>query len=407
MPRFDFQSPGAAFVDTLTRVMAERKAEERQQMLDRLTQAAEERANRESADRKAYQDAQIGNMKHGQGLEDARAARDAESHGLQADASRINLTAPTLDPTTPFTGSSIDPKAMDALKRYGHVTEAAPAAEAQEAPDDLPGIPARPAMFRYRGDAKYRDEQRLKQERLAAVRGIMNDPRIVERLGPEAGSMLTSMVESGADPTPLISQLTSHVLPGQEVVTYDQGTGKWGKGPVIKPGQSIVERSRAPLGPQRSNEESIVGATADGTPMVRGFDGKIVERKDLPKLFNKDQTDDPLGVPTALYDRLREAALYLAPGTNWLGAEVPPPADDIDKFRAAAVSVLQEARGISPRVRALILDYIENPELGATRYVQEMDALSPAEKQQYKRLRETLVPAGRVDYLKPKAPEQE
>jgi len=367
MPRFDFQSPGAAFVDTLTRVLAERKAEERQQMLDRLTQAAEERANRESLDRKAYQDAQVKNMQHNQTLADAAESRAKEQHGMSMDANRLAFLERGMEPDTPFFGVEKSPEDLALLQRAGVLKAMPPPPDAPNVDNTLPGtrISAQPTSYQYIGSPEHRAKTRERNERGAAIAKLLQNPEVAGSIGSGPGAMLSSIVESGGDPTSAMTQLIPHTMPGQEAMVFDEASGKFNKGPMVKPGQTIIQRSRPPQQPASATRNDLIGWNNEGNPMFQRPDNSIYTDTSV-KGGNRDMTDDPIRIPEQTKTAHRRLFAMVQPretGMWGFRRMSPPEQTDIDMFKQAAITLIESADRVPSKVRQAAIDFVQTGDL--------------------------------------------
>jgi len=207
MARFDFQSPGAAFTDQIANQLAERKANERQRMLDQLTVNADQRAAEQAQRQAAESEAQLAQMAHQQELQDLEVIRSGLTMGR----------APT------------DSKAVSLLEKYGLMrdmpspqvstsTEFSGSGDTQmEGPTAGPmeRTPPAPPRRGYIGTAEVQAKDRLRSQSASLISGLMQDPKTREN-----GAFLAQLASAndGVVPADIMAQL---MAPGKAGVVFD------------------------------------------------------------------------------------------------------------------------------------------------------------------------------------------
>jgi len=345
--RFDFGSPGAAFTDEMTRVLAERKAEERQTMLDNLTKAAELRATEAAAQDKMFREYQ---MQSGR-------ARD-EREQLQTVETGMDLGTDV---------STYSPEIQALLQKYGRIQPGKPAGtpmvstdssfmEPQSgetgaidtvasAVDQGPPVP----QMRYVGTPEQRERERQRGEMGQVMSTMMasGDPEAQQVAG-----LMAQMVAAGQQPPP---QMWNKFLPKNPIREYNEATGgmRTLMGPDGKPytseGETIIQRSRPPRVPASDYRPDPIGTDANGHPVFLMPNGQRFT--DTSIQMKPDPNSAPLGIPLGMFNELNELS-----GLVREGAEPT----DISQYRRYASSVISKTT-MSPRVKELARIYLKNP----------------------------------------------
>jgi hypothetical protein len=419
--RFDFQSPGAAFVDTMAKVLAERKAEERQQMLDRLTQSAdaraekaEERANANAATQRDWQNFQITS---------GRATMDREE--LTTAAAQLD---PGIDPSTQFPPEMLErlvkggyiiknnqrppqpsvstnesfapppgadgvdpPEVPDSEPWLGGFTQGGPAAtSAPLAPAPKPEAPAQPG-YRAIGDKQYREDEREKTELGRVIMSMVtsDDPKVREQ--GKRLAIVSSLLRgklTGADVNREIPQ-------DSPLYTVNPDTGvATNRGNIPGNAQTVVL-------PQDRNSGGRLrvksGVNKDGfTIYVDEFGNETIGTNKIT-----DPTETPAGIPVGITTRLDEIAAVM----------VTDPSDpvSINNYKTSAKRALTYAKQGNQKVKSWVSRFIDNPAAATQELTQ--NPLTPEEQADADML---LNAVGARDYTailmmptpKPKAPEK-
>lgn len=346
MSRFDFQSLGAAYTDAMAQLLAERKAEARQQMLDELARAADERAAKQSESTLRLQDQQINASK---------AAADREELKFYMEG-----LDPSIDPAT-----QLPPEIVDRLVKTGRVvqdtnpqpsvqtSEAFAAPEGSDYTIDSPpaqsgptsafaSTPATPPKTRYRfiGDKEYRTKQSHKQDVGRVIVSLLTsgDPKKVE-----AGQQL-AIISSLRDGE-ITSEDINRNLPGNiPFYTVDPDTGiPISRGNVQSNAQiSVLPRSGL-------DEFKKAGTTVDGRIIYSN--GRGQER--TGDLITRNDSESPVGIPQGRMDNLDDAKFALQRNTS------DPEA--INGYKLAAQDAVSAAKQGTQKAKSWANMFIDNP----------------------------------------------
>jgi hypothetical protein len=402
MSRFDFSSPGAAFVDEMTRVLAERKADERQKMLDTITMAAEERAK-------------------------AQEGRDQAMHGVQMqganlglDERRTGLENTQVAGVTPYLSagqdiSSLPPNIQAILRSRGAITSQTiptPSVSTdttmvtpdgqQVGGENITPPAATPAPTRevYVGDQGQRDRQTTRTGKGNVISQLLASDNPEAK---EAGMLIAQVV--AADPDADISTMLSTLLgPKNPLLVFNEPTGRVesakgvdGQPVAIRGPQQVIQRGYAPRTPAADYTPRYLGTSKDGYPIFQiPGSGQVREDRSVQMKQPVDPNEGPLGIPQGLLIELdkKKGLLEGEPGYLW---DSNAGDQDIRTFRGSAISVIESAKSISPKVRELAKNYVLNPAIAMA--MEKTIGLTEEESFQFKRLRDLVVPPQHVKTL--------
>jgi hypothetical protein len=239
MARFDFQSPGAAFTGQIAEALAQRKAEERQMMLDQLTVNADSRAQ-ENALRQAAE--------HKQQL---AAGEQAMRFGAEdQDFQRAGMIAQGLD-----AGGEIPTESLPLFQRLGWAKQLPTPQVSTETSVQMPEgadpeafakqleqtqAPAGPAKFGYVGNLEQRDKQRARESSSGLIARLMESPKTKQQ-----GEFLSQLmaVNDGVIPEAVASKFLQPDVP---LHIFDVDSGRVTNAGNISPHAQVVTRSRPP-----------------------------------------------------------------------------------------------------------------------------------------------------------------
>lgn len=370
MPRFDFTSPGAGFVDQMTKALAERKADERQAMLDNLTKAsearaqqAEERANREAISMADYRKQQITESKE------------------QAERAQAGELAQGLSMGDDPTANGMTPEQIQLLVRHGYLTQGAatpvPSVSTSETftapPDtsfvgpqdpDQPSIPATapevpptptPTIPRYGavGTPQERERGRKKREQGRMLVDMLSSQDPEER---QTGALLAKI--SNANDGEIPKEFLNYLSPKQRSYTMNAENGKmeYTTGPDGKP---MMTRGENPqilsYTPHHEtyhdmSPDVLTKLSPQGTLLTMDKQGRIT---DTGVRAGADPNEAPLGIPIGMYtDHKNDLAGILVPN---------PTASDVATYKSSAIDMITSAKGVSSDVRRLARIAVEDP----------------------------------------------
>jgi hypothetical protein len=248
MARFDFQSPGAGFTDQITDMLAQRKAEERQRMLDQLTVNADRRAQEVALRQQTEHDEQMRGM-----------AQEREL-GL------VNVLGAGLKRGDDLSGLS--PEQRELFSKYGRMSQF-PGAQVSTT-TEMEGVdgaqtemaPPTPPRMGYAGTAQEIEDERRRQSDASAIAVMMQSENPAER---EKGQLLSRLMamNDGKIPVDFAAKL---MTPGGRVRSYSPDTGKMADlgevgafDQVISQGFKPRDFSQQPLMPLESEDGSQAG----------------------------------------------------------------------------------------------------------------------------------------------------
>jgi hypothetical protein len=374
MGRYNFVSPGASFTDEMTRMLAERKAEQRQQMLDELTQKQEERAQKDA--------------------ESLWAARDLQSKAAQQNMDLQELAALEAgfdlgdDPS-----ERLSPEQFERFKQWGRVVPGAPAGTPSVSTDttfafdeaDLPedalagGLPEAgefisgeetpaeaAARYRFVGTPEARAEEARKRQEGEMISRLMENPETAQ-----VGELLATIVASGQQ---IPAQIWGELLPGTPMMVFDQETGQMtpalgpdGKPVTTRGADPVINRGYRPREPKGgSGNVQVLGKDENGHPIyfIPGYGAYT----DTSVRLGGDPNEGPFGIPVGLLNAHREllaAATMDQPATGWRGAfggTEPPAPEVVAEFRAVSFQLIESAK-IPPRVKEVAKAVFDDPML--------------------------------------------
>lgn len=401
--QFDFSSPGAAFTETMAKVLAERKAEERQAMLDRLTMAAEERAGR--AEQRAvenqkgeteYRNVNINRIKHDMDNDKAKSIESvldpsidpttqlspediefARGRGLLIPGKPAGQADVTTDYTIKTEGGEQLPTEVPQLPFTEGLGQSVPMPDRYQPSNVVPmpdrsgtsnptPMPGAPAGFRYIGSAEYREKERQRKEQGSVIIGLLSsdDPR-----KKQVGEVLAAVMSGNNGQVP--ADMWNMLMPDKPLVMFDEATGKSSTIGNVPYNAGVVTRNRPPQQPVGMYEPDFIGKTAEGYPILKYPSGKIVVNKDAQ--IGPDPNTAPLGIPNGAFTEHNLSVMGLPDGAP----------EDIIRFKQTAKNIVTLAR-VKPVVKNLITTYIDNPMAGAQALAQAKMSglLQPEDMQQ-------------------------
>ena len=343
--RFDFTSPGAAFTSQITQLLAERKAEERQNLLDTIAQRADDRAERESQAQNEWRQAEAASRKQ----------RD-EIDRLGALTSGLRMGD---DPST----LGYKPEDIELMQRYGKARTATTIPDAPTYGEDqqLAPAPAPQTHMSFVGTTQEQERAQRKQSLLNAASAMMHS---TDKTQQQRGTMLAQMVDAsnGDVPDNLIAQLMAPDVP---LMKWNEQTGQ-----ISNTGQFVPSNAQILTQPDFSGRYTSMNRP-DKNPMSLGAQGTTHYFMDpeTHKVFTVEggvsgggasANQSLLGVPQDAWNDLQDTAAFLAP--DQYGAVKP---DAMFEWRLRANRVLGSTnkQALSPKVRRMAQDFINDPNL--------------------------------------------
>jgi len=341
MSRFDFVSPGAAFTGEMTKLLAERKAEERQRLLDSLAQNADSRAAQQLE------------------RESAESKQRMASQQQQDELARLGAVTSNLDIGADPEAAGVSPEMIALGKKYGawhdvpepQVNTAITGMQDDQgqAPTDFTPADATPPAPKthlgYVGSAQQRDRERKRAQTGAIISSLMQDPQ-----KKQVGEFLANV--AAANDGVLSDQALSYLAPDTNVKIFDEPSGKFKDGGSIPANSHVVTRGYAPS--QASMRDRFIGSDISGHPVSINSDGSY--KVDQNVQLKTGAEENSIGIPQRLIEDHNTRVSLLSPDDNGI---VDP--NDMRVFRQSGFSIIQAANRVSPMVRQLATEFLNNP----------------------------------------------
>lgn len=376
--RFEFESPGAAFVDQMTKVLAQRKVEERQAMLDNLTKAADARAADEAKQMALYRADQMKSNAQSRDIEHVNAV----TAGMSMGDKTTGMSPETIDlmrrykrlkerPLVPSVSSSTDYNVTDDTGVKGEAIESdIPAPE-------MVATPPPPPEEVFVGTREERDKAARIAKGKAAL-GVLATNGDPEDLKAAEYLSLLAEVNDGDIPKEAYTVLT----PKQQAKIFNTETGETrlsmleGGAPNMTRGETILQQRPDTT---HSRERWPVGKTRDGFTIYVDAGGKetIGTNKSGP-----DPGELPFRIPIGLSNAHRDSFIGML-------AEPDDPAG-VATFRKAGMDMLGSAQGVSSKVKMLIRTALYDP--ANLQDVYGRNELTPSEAEDFTALLTTVIP---------------
>lgn len=347
--RFQFSSPGAAFSSELTKIMAERKAEERQRLLDSLALNADQRAEQAAQRQEADQREQV--RMNNASLESAAFTQERQKQSdLMAQLAALTANKPKgWQPDE----AVVDPALLEAGDKFG-VWNRRPVSEASTAeigPDGTPRQPVTttvtPKTYReYAGTREEQEKDRRKSQLGAMVMTLMqsSDPRKHE---------IAAAMKSQLDATDEVSpQLLALLGPNTPVNVIDPRSNKITPAGSVSPGsENIMKPQPVYHPPQRDTE---VRVNTDGYMVYQRPNGTTYVDTSQKFPTQRDPSEGPLGIPATMYNAHLMRVDTLEPDSD---GKVDPAV--MRGFRQSAANIISKAN-VTPKVKNLASMWANN-----------------------------------------------
>lgn len=369
MARFDFQSPGAAFTGQIAEVLAKRKAEERQSMLDQLTMNADMRAQEAAQRDAAAQKAQLENQAFERNITELglitrnmRRGDDPTARGVNPELFELGkkygmfeeMPTPQVSTTTDFVG----PEGTVMENGIGAAPEAA-------------NTPPPPPRWGFVGNA----EERVEAEDVAG------DAKLIARLmeNPETrkqGQYLMDLANANRGRIPE-GVAEKYLQPDVPFQIFDQATGELRDGGMVSPHAQVATLPRPPRDHRPRNlmpvidREGNLGLIDQETIPVDPITGIANLPEGYTRASGGSGADgsQPLGITNRAYDAYVDELSLVEPDET---GKVP--AGPMLAVRQRAAKIISEAR-TTPKVRDLAARFIANPSAISEEALTEKEAL--------------------------------
>lgn len=391
MSRYDFQSGGAAFSDQIAQLLAQRKAEERQRLLDSLTvnadSRAQEAAQREQKDLEMRQQESM-----------LRQSGEQQTQELQKLGA---LEAPLKMGEDPK-ARGYSPKDIEMLNRWGRLTKLpTPSVSTSESFTDTQGTPAEgsqagPAApapappveprYGYVGTREEQEHDRRKMENAQLIGHLMQDPKKAE-----IAQFYKAIYDANDGMIP--AEALNLLQPNSPLFINDEPSGTVTQHGTLPPNAHIVNRGYQPYGAYNTGNITTIGHTRDGLLIVQNHKtGKMEVDPDHIGPVAQDVDENPLGIP-------QEASRY---HLTLLGALADDPTDVsmLNMVKNSALRLVPAAHAdatVKRLVMLMLTDYNAYLQARAQTPVDEHSA------QQFIQLKNMLIPPDVEQILKMEA----
>lgn len=345
--QFDFTSPGAAFSDSLSNTLLERKALERQNLLDTLSMKAEQRAENEAQEMAKYRDFEI---KSGQQRNEIEQLGAMTSHLQPGD-----------DPEA----LGFSPEQIKLGQKYGvwqskQVPDSS--AQVQTGPDGQPMPVPNKTVYSYIGTPQQRELTQMRQQTAAAIAAMPDGP-------DKINAQKIAAVNNGIMPEQMQGQFFGG---GKKLFRYNYEKDRledWSGHPVdlsanggeLPTNAEVLTRGWRPQVPHYRMPIQV-GVDKDNHPVM--YDPDTRETTVVGNAFSTYRDNQPgaggggrsavqsygVGLPT--WDRFSVASNQLDSSPDDAGA--------LNEWRRSAREVIGSAK-ISPYVRDRLHQFINNP----------------------------------------------
>ncbi len=393
--RFEFESPGAAFTGTIAQVLTQRKAEERQRLLDSLQFTAEQRAEQE-AQRQAERDAQSIAASKAQ-----MASQQLHDEMAKAGA----LAAPRRMGDNPEE-IGYAPEDVDLLRKYGYIKDVpvpqvstgsetftdeqgVPAEGPAAAPVATPAPKMRPSFV---GSQQEQADEEDKRNSAMLISQLLQD----EKTKP-LGMSLMHMAEANNGKIP--KEANQLLEPNAPVYVWNEGTGRVeASNQNLPPNAKVVTQPR----PYRDYAQRQWIATRNVGPNGGQilFDPNSGETREMPGTASMPGGGVPqglqtLGISQGTFDAHDAAVAMMGDDASDDGTVTP---GLMDHFRTTASRMIEGAK-VTGNVAHLAKLYVNDPAAYKAAIVNGSVQLSPQEIDQLDRLKHAVAPSNFVEEL--------
>lgn len=370
MGRFDFESPGAAFTEQISKELAQRKAEQRQSMLDQLTMNSDVRAQEESARRKTESDAQLADTREQRRLQklgiiggNMNPGEDPSSLGLSPEDIELGKSlamfrrqpTPSVSSTAEFTNPETGEQASVA------------------GPASTPEAPVPPRLG-YVGDKGDRDKQRQRDMSAQFIFGLYND-KDPKRAQYAKFAEQQAMLNDGIVPGAVMAQLMQPEVP---VNIFDMDSGQMTSGGTVPANSQLITRTRPPRDYKPRN--MMQAMDANGNLALIDQESLSIDPATgiakLPEGYTAARGSNgasnqfiPLGISNGAYESYMEELRLLEP--NEAGVVAP---GDMLGLRQRAAKIISDAK-VAPKVRDLAMRFVGNPDSIGSESLSQQEAL--------------------------------
>lgn len=249
MSRFDFESPGAAYVSNVADFLQRQKAMERQAMLDQLAQNADQRAAQQAM------------------LEQQEGQQRIKSQQQQDEMAKVaDLTANMKLGDNP-TQMGLGQSDIDLLRKHGRLTQNptvnwndAGNAVASDIGETLPSTDNQTPQYSYVGTPQEQQIAQNKNQTAKTIMQMMMNPNTAK-----TGQALQTFAQINGGQLP--EQAFALMMPDRDSMIYDEATNSWKKGPNMSYLTQVFSRPYAPPSYVNPPEDTTMMVQEDGTPV--------------------------------------------------------------------------------------------------------------------------------------------
>lgn len=353
--RFEFESPGAAFTSQIAQALMQRKAEERQQLLDSLQFSAEQRANDEARRNAEMQQQQI-----------AASKASMASQAQQDELARLGALTQNMTAGANPEEMGYSPEDIQLMQKWGRLksvpvpqtSTSATFTDEQgnptEGPVEAPAAPPAPkTRYSFVGTPQEQEKERLRGLSGQLIQGLMQNPKQAE-----VGAFLAQIAQAndGVLPPDVLAQYAG---PGRHLMTLGPSGKVTDTHQQIGPLDQVVQLGYPPssyFAPEPAKQ--WVGVDPDdptgGTQIYMDRQGNISKVRGSRPNAAGTNSANLLGIPEDAYYKLS-----LSIGE--LGAD-PQSVDEaaLADYRTKAAGAIGISK-LPNNVKLIAMQYLNNP----------------------------------------------
>jgi hypothetical protein len=368
--RFEFESPGAAFTGEITKLLATRKAEERQRLLDSLSFSADQRAQEALEREKRESDARM------------------ESQKQEDILRRLGTTASFMEPGDDPASRGLSPEDIAAGQRIGMwkeqpvpqvstaitgMTDEAGTPTENFTPEQATA-PAPKKQLAYVGNPAQRERLRKRTEQGNMIAEMLGSNNPAER---QKGELLVKLINLNDGEIPKEAQ--GLLMPNKPVSVFSQSTGKLTDAGSVAPNAEVITQGYPPR--ELRGPQALYAGTSEedgSTVFVDPTDWS--EHKIRGTRRGPDTSQNGLGVPQGMLNDHRANNYMLRPDDY---GKVDPAR--MGRFRQSALQIIASTKA-SPKVKELANLFVTN----TPRYEQVLPTVQGLSTQDVNQLRQLL-----------------
>lgn len=352
MGRFDFQSPGAAFTESMAQTLAQRKAEDRQRLLDSLSINADTRAAEESVRQAKVTDSSL--QSAGQEREIQRVAALTSHMSRGADISTLAPEDQALLQKYQAVTAAKEPDASATITGMKDET-GAPTTDFTPTAEPQTPVPTKP-KYSFAGTREEQDRDRKRDQAGVVISELIKDPKT-----QEAGMFLARISAANDGEIPAGAWEQAGIAPPTPLSIFHEASGKVTSAGNVPANSKVITQGYSPR-ELRGRQLVPAGFNEQGETMLYDPDtNKTITVPGSHKGANPDEAS--LGVPIGLAQAYQASVSGLAesePTFGFGGGNID--AAGLKSARLAAGSIIAAAKA-DPTVKELAGLAVNNPTL--------------------------------------------